>query len=251
MSAPPVISSRGLSFSYDREPVLEHVDFSIAERDLVCMVGPNGGGKTTLLRLMTGLLRPDGGVIEVFGTTPERSRHRIGYMPQHARLDPAFPAGVLDIVLMGRLGHGRGFGPYSSNDKQVALRTLDEVGLGDKRGASFGALSGGERQRVLVARALACEPDILLLDEPMANLDPVIQDNLYALFRQLNQRLTIIVVSHDIVFVAETFKTVVCVNRNVHMHPADELTAQRVAEVYGRRVRMVHHNHDHGPGAAS
>ncbi len=251
MSAPPVISTRGLSFSYDREPVLEHVDFSIAERDLVCMVGPNGGGKTTLLRLMTGLIRPDRGVIEVFGTTPERSRRRIGYMPQHARLDPAFPAGVLDIVLMGRLGHGRGFGPYSSNDKQVAARALDEVGLSDKREASFGALSGGERQRVLVARALACEPDVLLLDEPMANLDPVVQDDLYALFRQLNQRLTIIVVSHDIGFVSEAFRTVVCVNRTVHTHPTNELTAQRVAEVYGRRVRMVHHNHDHGPGAAS
>lgn len=230
---------------------MENVNFSIAERDLVCMVGPNGGGKSTLLRLMMGLIRPGSGAIEVFGTTPERARHRIGYMPQHAGLDPDFPAGVLDIVLMGRLGRGRGIGPYSSNDKQVAARALGEVGLSDKRAASFGALSGGERQRVLVARALACEPDVLLLDEPMTNLDPAVQDDLYALFRELNQRLTVIVVSHDIGFVSETFRTVVCVNRTVHTHATSELTAQRVAEVYGRRVRLVHPIPGHGPGAAS
>ena len=122
---------RGLWFSYDGYPVLEDVNLSIPHGDFVSVVGPNGGGKTTLLKLMLGLLRPSRGEVQVFGLNPEKARPRIGYMPQHAQLDPQFPATVMDVALMGRLGHGRPFGPYSQKDKEAVATALDQVGLRD------------------------------------------------------------------------------------------------------------------------
>ena len=241
MQGAPAVTFQHVCFSYDGPLVLEDVAVSIRNRDFVCVIGPNGGGKTTLLRLMLGLLEPRRGSVEVLGTTPEQARHRIGYMPQHTRFDPQFPVSVMDVVLMGRLGRGAQFGPYGRSHKAVALRALEEVGLVDVRNRSFSALSSGQRQRVLIARALACEPELLLLDEPTANLDPAVQDSLYSLLRDLNERLTVITVSHDVGFVSAFFKTVVCVDRTVHLHPTSELTEQRVGEVYGRAVRFVHH----------
>ncbi|MCK4658470.1 MAG: ABC transporter ATP-binding protein [Phycisphaerae bacterium] len=229
-----------VSFTYDGPPVVEHVNLAIPERDFVCVIGPNGGGKTTLLKLVLGLIKPQQGSVEVLGHPAHYACRRIGYMPQHVQLDPQFPVSVMDVVLMGRLGKGRGVGPYRRADKAVVLRVLDEVGLGKVRDRAFSALSGGQRRRVLIARALACEPELLLLDEPTAHLDPTVQDDLYALLRDLNQRLTVVIVSHDIGFVSVFFKTVVCVNRTVHTHPTSELSNRRVAEMYGREVRIVH-----------
>src|SRR5208337_3453106 len=151
---------KGLSFSYDRSLVLEDVNFSIPQRDFVSIVGPNGGGKTTLLRLMLGLLRPDQGEVRVFGVTPEKARTRMGYMPQQTQLDAQFPATVMDVALMGRLGHGRPFGRYSRKDKEVVSGALDQVGLYDLHKKAFSSISGGQRQRLFIARALACEPDL-------------------------------------------------------------------------------------------
>jgi zinc transport system ATP-binding protein len=240
MASDAVISLSDVSFSYDGPPVLEHVDLSVPERDFVCVIGPNGGGKTTMLKLMLGLIQPQQGRVRLLGQPPQKTRRRVGYMPQRAQLDPQFPVNVTDVVLMGRLGKGRVLGPYSRSDKAVALQALVEVGLADLRSRRFSALSGGQRQRVLIARALACEPELLLLDEPTASLDPAVQDDLYALLRDLNRRLTILIVSHDLGFVSVFFKTVVCVNRTAHMHPTGELTSGRVAEMYGREVRLVH-----------
>jgi zinc transport system ATP-binding protein len=240
MTPDPVITLRGVSFSYDGSPVLENVDLAIPQRDFVCVIGPNGGGKTTLLKLILGLIEPQKGQVRVLGVAPAQARRRIGYMPQRAQLDPQFPVSVLDVILMGRLGTGPWVGPYRRADRAVARRVLEEVGLADAANRPFAALSGGQRQRVFIARALACEPQILLLDEPTANLDPAVQDDLYALLRDLKQRLTVVLVSHDVGFVSVFFETVVCVNRTVHTHPTLELTRQRVADVYGREVRLVH-----------
>jgi len=235
-----VITLRDVSFSYDGPLVLEAVNLAISERDLVCAIGPNGGGKTTLLKLILGLIEPAKGTVRVLGQVPARARFRVGYMPQIVQLDPQFPVNVMDVVLMGRLGKGWGIGPYSRSDRDVALRSLEEVGLGDVCRRPFASLSGGQRQRVLIARALCCEPELLLLDEPTANLDPAVQDDLHALLVDLSQRLTVVMVSHDIGFVSVFFRTVVCVNRTVHMHATDELTEKGVAEMYGREVRVVH-----------
>ena len=182
----------------------------------------------------------------MLGSRPEAVRRRIGYMPQHAQLDPQFPVTAMDVVLMGRLGHGAAVGPYRPADREVAHTALDEVGVFGLRNRPLSALSGGQRQRVLIARALACEPELLLLDEPTASLDPAVQENLYELLRKLNERLTVVIVSHDVGFVSVFFKTVVCVNNTVHTHATSELTGQRVADMYGRTVRLVHPAHARG-----
>ena len=240
-----VIEIEHLSFAYPLTPVLEDVTFSIQRGDFVCIVGPNGGGKTTLLRLILGLLTPSRGSVRVFGRSPIEARRRIGYMPQHAQLDPQFPVRVSDVILMGRLGSGQ-LGRFSRADKDVAAAALGEVGLADYAWRSFAALSGGQRQRVLIARALACEPELLLLDEPTANLDPLVQDEMNELLHKLNERLTVVLVSHDVGFVMRYVKTVVCVNREVMVHSADDITGDSIRALYGHDVRMVHHEHSHG-----
>ena len=222
--------------------MLEDVNLSIPQGDFVSVVGPNGGGKTTLLKLVVGLLRPSRGEVRVFGAPPEQARPRIGYMPQQSQLDPQFPATVMDVALMGRLGHGRLFGPYSRKDKEIVGGALDQVGLSNLQKKPFSSISGGQRQRLFIARALACEPDLLLLDEPTANLDMVMEGDLYELLHTLNQRLTVVMVSHDLGFVSKVVKSVVCVKRKVLMHPTCEITGEIINEIYGTPMRMVRHN---------
>jgi zinc transport system ATP-binding protein len=238
-----VIEVADLSFSYPQTPVLEGVSFTIAGGDFVGMVGPNGGGKTTLLRLILGLLTPSRGTVRVFGRPPAEAHRRVGYMPQHAQLDPQFPMRACDVVLMGRLG-GR-FGRFTRDDRAQAAAALHEVGMTDCARRSFAALSGGQRQRVLIARALACDPELLLLDEPTASLDPGAQDDINELLHELNRRLTIVLVSHDVGFVARHVKTVVCVNRQVIIHTAQEVTGESIRDLYGHDVRWIEHRHSH------
>ncbi len=243
-----IIEIDDVTFGFTSTPVVENANLTIWRGDYVCVVGPNGGGKTTLLRLILGLLQPDRGRVRVFGRSPEDGRHRIGYMPQYTNLDPQFPVRVIDVVLMGRLGVWQ-IGPFGRRDRVLAREALAEVGLGDYAGRSFSALSGGQRQRVLIARALACEPEVLLLDEPTANLDPLVQDEMNELLNRLNERMTVILVSHDVGFVAQYVKRVVCVNRNVVAHSATEITGESIRELYGHDVRLVdhhHHHHEHG-----
>ena len=237
-----VIAIEGLTFRYDGAPVLEDVNLTISEKEFVWVVGPNGGGKTTLLKLILGLLRPVRGIVRVFGRSPGKARPRIGYMPQYVRLDPQFPVDVMDIVLMGRLGNGVQWGPHRKHDKEAAAQALREVGLWEKHGHSFSTLSGGQQRRLLIARALACKPDLLLLDEPTANLDLVVEQELFELLRKLNQRLTIVMVSHDPAFVSQFVERVVCVNRRVAVHPTSEMEEEIMNELYGRRVRLVRHD---------
>lgn len=232
-----------LTFSYNRYPVVENVNVTVYERDFVSMVGPNGGGKTTLLKLMLGLLHPSSGRVRIFGKPPEDARRRIGYMPQHAHLDPQFPVSVMDVVLMGRLGHTRRFGPYTRTDREFAEEALKELRMWEHRRAHFSALSGGQRQRVLIARALASRPDLLLLDEPTASLDLAVETELYELLRSLTERLTVVVVSHDIGFVSHYVTRVICVKQHVVIHPTSEITGEVINELYGSPMQMVRHNH--------
>jgi zinc transport system ATP-binding protein len=245
---PSAIVIKGLSFSYDGHPVLEDVNVTIPQGDFVSIVGPNGGGKTTLLKLVVGLIRPVQGEIRVLGVSPEEARPRIGYMPQHSQLDPQFPATVADVALMGRLGHGKAFGPYSRKDKEVVDGILDQVGLSSLRSKAFSSLSGGQRQRLFLARALACEPELLLLDEPTANLDLVMEGDLYELLETLNQRMTVVMVSHDLGFVSRVVKNVVCVKRKVLVHSTSEISGKIINDIYGSPMRIVRHD---GEGALS
>jgi len=243
-----VIAIEGLTFSYNGAPVLENVNLTIVEREFVWVVGPNGGGKTTLLKLMLGLLKPLRGSLQVFGLNPKQARPRVGYMPQHTHLDPQFPVNVMDVVQMGRLSNSKRLGPYRRRDREIAEQALYDVGLWEMRKQPFSILSGGQQRRLLVARALACEPDLLLLDEPTANLDLAIEQELYELLRKLNEKLTIIMVSHDPAFVSQFVERVVCVNRRVAVHPTSEMEEEIMNELYGRRVRMVRHDQHNAQG---
>ena len=198
-----VVTVQNVAFSYNHVPVLEDVSFTIQERSFISIVGPNAGGKTTLLKLMLGLLKPSRGTIKVFGLSPDKARPLIGYMPQHIQFDSHFPVTVLDVVLMGRLGNGTRLGPYRKNDKAISLDALRKLEMYDTRHRPFGALSGGQRQRVLVARALAAEPQLLLLDEPTSNVDMAVETGLFELLHTLSKTITIVVVSHDLGFVSQ------------------------------------------------
>jgi len=244
MDPVPVIDIKDLSFSYNHSLVLDTAGLKIQERDFVSIVGPNGGGKTTLLKLILGLLTPREGEIRIFGRSPEEARPWIGYMPQHARLDPQFPVSVYDVVLMGRLGEFNKFGPYSLTDKGRALDALKEVNLYKERHRSFATLSGGQQQRALIARALSCEPRLLLLDEPTSSLDILVEGEFYELLKALNKRLTVVIVSHDVGFVSQFVKTIVCVNQKVASHPIQEITSEIISQTFGSNMRILHHHHD-------
>jgi zinc transport system ATP-binding protein len=240
----PAIAVEDLSFRFDGgPPVLEGVNLEIVAGDFASVIGPNGGGKTTLIKLIVGLLTPTTGKVRVLGQSPAKARPRIGYMPQHAMMDPRFPVRALDVVLMGRLGLGRRLGAYSRADHAAATEALAMAGLEDHGTRSFSDLSGGQRQRVLLARALVTEPEILLLDEPAAGLDHKVEQDFFELLEVLNRRLTIVLVTHDLGFVAGFVRTVICVHRHVDIHPTSALDGRTISEIYGGEVRMVRHDH--------
>ena len=238
-----IVSFQNVDFSYNSVPVLEGVTFAIYDRSFISIVGPNAGGKTTLLKLMLGLLEPSRGTIEIFRMPPDRARSLIGYMPQHVQFDPSFPVTVLDVVLMGRLGNGARFGPYRKKDRTICLEALRRLEMHDAWKHPFGALSGGQRQRVLIARALATEPKLLLLDEPTSNVDVAVETELFELLNILSKTITVIVVSHDLGFVSQYVQRVVCVNRRVAVHPTAAITGEMISDLYGATVRMVQHDH--------
>ncbi len=235
----PVIQFEGVSKSFGPTQVLKDVDFTIDELISTAVIGPNGGGKTTLLRLMLGLIEPDRGSIRIFGQSPRDASKRVGYVPQAIRFDPLFPISVREIVLMGRLDR-LPFGFFKAECKNAAIAALAKVGLEDTIEKPFADLSGGQRQRVLIARALACDPDLLLLDEPTANIDLTVEAQLLETLEELEKQLTIVMVSHDLGLVDRITKTALCVRKTVHRHDVDELDGDLVAEIFSGEKRKLH-----------
>jgi zinc transport system ATP-binding protein len=230
-----------VSFFYHKRQILEEVNLQVKEGEFASIVGPNGGGKTTLLKLMLGLIKPDEGKITVFGKTPETAREKIGYMPQYAHLDMNFPATVLDVVLMGRLSRRKLW--FSKRDKQEAHIAIDEVNMTPHTHTGFSELSGGQKQRVLIARALCSNPSILLLDEPTANVDQETEESLFSILQKLNHDMTILLVSHDLGFVSKYVKSVICVNRQVVIHPTTLMDGAMIKDIYHGDLKMVRHDH--------
>lgn len=239
-----VILVNDVSFSYNGELILENINLTVYKDDFLWIVGPNGGGKTTLLKLIVGLLHPQRGEIKLFGGEPKRSLSKIGYMTQHIDLDPKFPVDVFDVVLMGRLGNGNIFGSHSRQDKLAAEQALAEVDLFELKNRPFASLSGGQRRKLLIARALAVEPEILILDEPTANLDMIAEKELYELLNKLSEKLTIVTVSHDPTFVSDFVKRVICVNHFAHEHPTSELNGSFMGDIFKGVRRMVRHDRE-------
>lgn len=230
-----------ISFAYKQSNILEDVTLFIHKGEFASIVGPNGGGKTTLLKLILGLLKPDKGKISIFGKPPEQARQKIGYMPQYAPLDMNFPATVMDVVLMGRLAEKTLW--FSKKDRSEALAAIDEVGMKGFADIGFNELSGGQRQRILIARALCSRPAILLLDEPTANVDHETEINLFSILQTLNSKMTILVVSHDLGFVSKYVKSVICVNRKVVIHPTTLMNGMLIKDIYHGDLKMVRHDH--------
>lgn len=238
-----IIEITDLDFGYEPGTLtLEKVTFSVPRGCSGCIVGPNGGGKSTLLKLLLGLLSPGAGTLKVFGKSPAAAREKIGYMPQYHKLDAAFPVSVLEVALMGRMRRGF-WGRYSKQDRIAALEALDEMGIADLQKRSFSALSGGQRQRVLIARAIAGEPELLLLDEPTANIDPGAEEQFHGALECLRKRMTVLTVSHDLGFVSRGNDLVICVNRFVSLHKAEAFTADTANAVYHHDVDMIKHTH--------
>ncbi|MFA6506505.1 MAG: ABC transporter ATP-binding protein [Treponemataceae bacterium] len=204
----------GVRFSYGSVPVLDEASFHIHEGEFVGLVGPNGTGKTTVLRLLLGLAEPDSGRIEVFGKAPKEVRDTIGYVPQHASYDPAFPISVKEVVRMGRLKSSSR--RYTADDDRAVLTAMETADVRELSGRAYSALSGGQRRRVLVARALATEPRFLVLDEPTANMDGESEARLFRALGELKGKTTILVVTHDTGFVSALTDVVLCVGERAH-----------------------------------
>lgn len=239
--ATSIIECRDLSFRYGKPVILEDVSFTVREGESLCMIGPNGGGKSTLMKLLLGLLEPDAGEIQILGKPPVKARCEIGYVPQAIRFDPMFPISAIDIVLMGRLDR-LSVGLFSRKCKRAAEEALDEVGLADIAHRPFSDLSGGQRQRVLIARALACDPKLLLLDEPTANIDLSVEAALLDSLEKLRERMTILLVTHDLDLVSRIGDSVLCVNHRVHRHSLP-LSGETIRDIYSSARRVEHDRH--------
>ncbi|MFP4510829.1 MAG: metal ABC transporter ATP-binding protein, partial [Spirochaetaceae bacterium] len=219
-----------LYFQYPGVPVFQGVSLAIPQGGLTQIVGPNGGGKTTLARLLLGLLKPYAGTVRVFGQVPAATQQRSGYVPQHSLYDPQFPAVVSEVVMTGRLT--KRFGLYSREDRAAVERVFDELDISDIRKRRFAELSGGQRQRVLLARALVSNPALLILDEPTANIDRGSARRLEGLVATLKQRVDVLLITHDFDFLSDQVDRVMCVNRAVHVHPRSELTTDDMHRLF-------------------
>lgn len=227
-----IIEIQNLNFSYNSQPVLKDVNLTVNQGDFVAMIGPNGGGKTTLLKLMLGLLHADSGAVRIFNKPPQDVSYRIGYVPQDVHINKNFPVSALDVVLMGTLKPGRGWSRHSQQDRLAAINALEQVEMKKFRDHRIGELSGGQKQRVFVARALVTDPELLFLDEPTASIDTKGQNEFYSLLKELNKTITIIIVSHDLMVISGTIKSVICVNQSLHYHGHAELTREMIEMMY-------------------
>jgi zinc transport system ATP-binding protein len=226
------IQCRNLSYRYNGHQVLDAVTFDIAQGDFVAVLGPNGGGKTTLLKLILGLLTPTRGSLLVLGRRPHKASHLIGYVPQVVNTNPGFPISVLDVVMMGGLMPGTRPHHASRRQRRNGIEALERMNVQHLAGRHMSDLSGGQCRRVYIARALMPRPRILLLDEPTAGIDPRGQNQLYGLLEDLNADTTIMMVSHDLMAISGHVKSVACVNRRLHYHDDAEITPEMLDTMY-------------------
>ena len=249
----PIFDVKNLGFRVRGQVILENISFEIYHGEYIAIIGPNGGGKTSLIRLLLGLEKPSSGEIKIFGKRLDKFKqwYKIGYVPQRASLvDENFPATVEDIVEMGRTAKRGIFSNFSKIDKEKvedAMVKMDIVHLKDKM---VGTLSGGQRQRVMIARALASSPEILILDEPNTGVDVKSQQRFYALLKKLNkeENITILFITHDIGVIADDIGRLFTINRKATIcnDPKKTLSCEDMSELYGIEAHLLHnHKHEH------
>jgi zinc transport system ATP-binding protein len=239
------VEIKDLTAGYDDEAVVQNINLEIKHREFFGLIGPNGGGKTTLLKVMLGLLPPMKGSVKIYGESPEKGRKKIGYVPQYSQFDRDYPITVMNVVIMGRRKE-KGLRPwYSSEDKKMALQALDQVNLLEKKDDHISHLSGGQKQRVFIARALAGKPKLLLLDEPTASVDAKIEESIYELLTELNKEVTIVLVTHDIGIVSSHVNSIACLNRHIFKNDEPVITPEMLEESYQCPVDLIAHGIPH------
>lgn len=240
-----IVRLEDVTVYFDGEKVLDRVDFSVKKDDYVGIIGPNGGGKTTLLKVILGLIIPDSGRVSILGMPPEKGRKFVGYVPQFTEFDKVFPISVQEFVLMGRLPNSPLMKRFGEGDRRKTEEVLKRVDLLHLKDRQLGVLSGGERQRAFIARALATDPKILLMDEPTANIDVKMEKGFYDLLTELHKEIAIVLVSHDISVITVNVGKIACLNKQLFMHDPSELDEEILEKTYGCPVEMIAHGVPH------
>ena len=238
-----VIDVDNVSFNYGAVSVLENISFKIYEDEFIGIIGPNAGGKSTLLKLILGLLKPNKGVISKFKYDGKALINNIGYVSQHSTFPRDFPITVGEVVMMGHIGTSSKFFHYSKKEIELAKQAMQKLEIQDIEKRKIGELSGGQLQRVLIARELVCQPEILILDEPTSNVDMRIEEDIFLLLKNYSEHMTIIVVSHDIAFISSYVDRVACLNKTLVCHSTESISGKMIEELYDVPVKMIHHNH--------
>lgn len=237
------VELRDVSIKFNELSVLHNINLKIKKNDFMAIIGPNGGGKSTLLKIILGILKPDTGEVQIFGKKPEDSRQLMGYLPQRVSFDHDFPIDVFNTVLSGKY-HGL-FKGHTPSDKKAVLKALKNVNMVDLKDRQISKLSGGQMQRVFIARAIVREPKILLMDEPMASIDPEMQNSFYNLLSILKNKMTIVLVSHDVGTVSTHVDKIACLNRKLYYHGPAEDAAEGLEEIYKCPIELITHGIPH------
>ncbi|MBN1133434.1 MAG: ABC transporter ATP-binding protein [Methanosarcinaceae archaeon] len=230
---------------YDGLPILKGINLVVKDYDFLGIIGPNGGGKSTLLKVILGLIKPTKGEIKVFGKNPLYSRKDVGYVPQYSLFDPNFPITVWDVVLMGRMGHTGLLKRYNEMDKKAALDALKIVDMVEYKDWQIGNLSGGQKQRVFIARAVTGDPKLLLLDEPTTGIDTLMRGEFYEMLEKLKSKMAIVMVSHDIGAVSVYVDKIACLNHTLYYHNSKELKPEDLDAAYQCPVDLIAHGVPH------
>ncbi len=233
---------KNISFSYLKQKVLENVNFEIQEKEFTAIIGPNGGGKTTLLKLILAQIKPQTGTISLFGSSPFKRSISIGYVPQYSKVNEKLYISVEEVVAMGAFETSMLFPFIRKKVKEKVHLCLKKVRLEEYYRKNFNELSGGQKQRVMIARALISAPKLLILDEPTASVDSSVENDIYMLLSQLKKDMTILLVSHDVGVVSDLADKVICVNKSVVCHQKEEVISHDVIEkMYHDKVHIINH----------
>lgn len=235
-----IVEVKSVYAGYNHEVILKDVSLDIFDDDFIGVIGPNGGGKTTLLNVILGLIKPFKGYVKFGDDHNSFQNNRIGYLPQQNKIDRQFPITVKDVVLSGLIYSSRVLSKHSKKDNLQAEHTLSQIGIRDLRTLPIGELSGGQMQKVLLARAIVSSPRLLILDEPLTFVDNQFEGELYEILNELNKEMAIVMVTHDVGTISTYVKTIACVNRSLHYHKSNIISEEQLAS-YNCPIKLITH----------